>query len=312
MNLALGTLETRMFSRHFKMEGETLSVHPNDIPDAVLSSEPFEDLEYVSKKLTGRLCVLPDDIYKDLFPFPWVEKDPSDTQGFISFRYFDGVDWRPQTLVGVELQHLLSGDLGPLEHAGMAIRPVERTKVNEVYEEGRFISLLRQCEYRGFVTVRFNLPREVGDVISIRSVDLSAPDYALAHVIEGCKERTMDYFVTEGARLFDSWTTSLVLYRWPYPQDSHGAVKQLQPVHGLTNDVLKHFWPIDIDMYRKARNTTGGLLGVASAWNEDLRQACNRVIHTLMNLEVEGKFYRVDLLRRARWTAERMEEAGVF
>lgn len=309
MNLALGTIETKMFSRHFKMEGENIEVAHDDVPDAVIASGTLEYLNHLDKKVIGRPCMLPDDIFRDLFPFPWVEKDLEDTKGFITLRYFDGVNWRPQTLIGVELQHLLSGDLGPLEHAGMALRPVERTKVNEVYDEERFISLLRQCEYRGFVTVRFNLPQDVGDVISIRSVDLGAPPYTLAHIIEGCKGRTMDYFLTDGEMLFESWTTSLTLLRWPYPQEATTSNAQ---VHGLTNDVLKHFWPIDIDMYRKARNTSGCLLGIASAWNEDLRQACNRVLHTLMNIGVDGKFYRVDLLRRARWTAERMEEAGVF
>lgn len=307
MKIALGSIEQTMFAKHFVLEGEEIT-GPDDIPDVVLSSNILEFNEYAEKKIMGRACVTSEDMLQDLFPFPWNNKEISAPDGFLTLRYFDGEEWRPQTLIGIELTRLLAGDLGPEEHMGMALRPVTETRCNEVYDNEEFIKFLQLCDYKGFVTVRFNLPADIGDTISIRGIEMSAPPNTLVHIIEGCKERTMDYFMDERAMLFQSWTASLVMFRWPYPREIESSV----PVYGLTNDVLRHFWPIDIDMYRKAKNTNGGVLGVSSAWNEDLYRCCKRALHTLMNISVEGKFYRTDLLWKASWIVRGLEEIGVI
>ncbi len=113
------------------------------------------------------------------------------------------------------------------------------------------------------------------------------------NLLEGAPRKITD-FMCEGDTARESWVVSLLMSRSPFPLEySHERVE----VRGLTEEVLKHYWPWDAGRVRQGWYTSSGRVGLATAWSGELRDACSRVLRTCGSVKYPEKQHRLDHYR---------------
>jgi hypothetical protein len=74
----------------------------------------------------------------------------------------------------------------------------------------------------------------------------------------------------------------------------------------------RHFWPEEVRESRKVLLTSRTKLGTATAWHQNLSEACWRVTKTLENVEMRDKMYRTDLLPQIEGVVKDLLVRGVI
>jgi hypothetical protein len=93
--------------------------------------------------------------------------------------------------------------------------------------------------------------------------------------------------------MIESWVTSLVLTRHPFP-----AAAPKTSIGSLHQNILKHFKMYENNNFNKNFFSKGGLIGIASSWDKSLTGACKRSCETLSRISFEDKQYRTDLFNQ--------------
>ena len=207
-------------------------------------------------------------------------------------RSWNGSAWGPQTLVGFFAEGMLPGGAGAPCLSACAARYYAATPLaHDVWCSLELQSLLRSARFRGLL---FALVDPNGDVVDVTSLP---PAGALCGVLEGVRGSLADWLAAPSA-LLESWTASLVVSRFPWPEENNGAV----PVGPLEPRAARHFWSAVGPLEDHQVVSCSTLLGWATAWSQRLGDAVGRAARTAQALAVDGLQWRVgahkDLLAR--------------
>jgi hypothetical protein len=215
-----------------------------------------------------------------------VEVSSSLVELFRVSRYYDYVTgYGEQTLLGMPLTKFLCDDLGVDCFMGMVTKFVKSSYVDKFYDQ--IEELLRRMRHTGYVSIRFG-----DDLLPIEA--RRGLGEMLFHALEGFKGSVVD-LMTKKVQLLESWTSSLVISRYPFPQ-----VELVEPEVQLSINPAaeKHLWFYGIYGYRNALYTKRSKVCVATAWAQSVSDVCNRVYRTARELELPLKQYRVDLFKK--------------
>lgn len=166
-------------------------------------------------------------------------------------------EWSPQNILGVFAYGLLPGGGGPQVVSATAARftpsPLPFPSLEPLLPE----------PFHGFV---FALLDPSGAPTSITT---SPPGGALLGLLEGVRGPLSPWLENPTSPLFESWTSSLVISRHPWPEE--GASRNVLPP--LPPHLLRHFWTSSL-------SPSSSLLGWATGWDVGLGRAVSRATRT--------------------------------
>ncbi len=235
-----------------------------------------------------------------------VETKPAEMVSFYYIRYFsrEGV-YSCQDILAFPLRYVLTDDQGPVCEAGMCARYVNPTeRLTELFSD--ITPYLKDTGYKGFVSVGCNFNKD--DVV--RSwVFTGLPRIALFNIIEGIKGRLSDWFL-QPSILSESWTTSLLLSKFPYPLLSTAEEKII--LRGVTPGVRKHFWFCNgVSFPHQAVTSNSPAIGISAAWGSTLTESNRRALKTCLSIKFKHKQFRTDGARNTQKRWARVEELGL-
>ena len=200
-------------------------------------------------------------------------------------RVWQGESWGPQTALGVLAQGTLPGGRGAPGYTASAARCVSTPAAKELWAAPEVSGVLANGAYRGLV---WALLTSDG---SLCSVVAAPPAGALFAALEGVEDRA-SWLRDPTTPLYETWTCSLLVSRWPWPAESGDTVE----IPRLEDRASKHFWGPQGVLTRDT------LLGCATAWSERLGDCVGRAAHTAMSVAVPTLQWRLgahkDLLER--------------
>jgi hypothetical protein len=279
--------EYEALKRNLIMEGDEVV---DDYADLVLSPY-YDDYQSSSVKVVGGNFRFPDVVVEAM---GYVMQD--EPEALIAFRWFDEEWWRDQIIVGFPLEFFMDGGLSIRQDTGMACRFVDSPSLRNLFENETLENTLRESRHCGFVTIGLT-----ADLL-VKSIQTGVPNRGFFNALEGVQGKITDYIIGKESRLLESWTTNLLLTRYPFP---FKQVSERVFIRNLTQDIEKHFWLFHGVGHRKSLYTDSTSIGVATSWSPTLSEACRRSIRTLRNIDIPNKQFRMDLVRVAgeRWGA---------
>jgi len=197
-------------------------------------------------------------------------------------RIWSGKAWLPGELAGVFAFGTQPGGTGAPCVSAAASRTVERTDLGaEVWDCADLRTVLRGAEFRGLV---FALTTSHGDVVDVTPYP---PAGALCAALEGVQGE-LDAWLEHPTVLLKSWAVSLVVSRFPWPNETNTPVG----IGLLEQRVLRHFWS-PADGLDGTVLTSDTLLGWATAWSDHLGNAVSRAGVTAHAVHAPGLQYRL-------------------
>jgi hypothetical protein len=215
-----------------------------------------------------------------------VEVSLSSVELFRTTIFYDHVHgFGEQMLLGIPLNKFLCEDLGTDCFMGMVTKFVQSGYLKSFYV--MIEELLHKMRHFGYVTIKF------GDDFKPIEARRGLGEM-LFNVLEGFKGSVVDLMTTK-VKLLESWTSSLVISRYPYPmRDMAEPELQLR----INPAAEKHLWFYNIYGYRSALYTKRTRVCVATAWAQSVSDVCNRVYRTARELELPDKQYRTDMFKK--------------
>lgn len=206
----------------------------------------------------------------------------------ITQRYFN--EWQEQRYISFSLPTLMNNNLGYKEESGRAGRYIQTSLYDEFFI--LLTPLLDKMNYKGFISLKFNKDREVIDV-------LFGAGLALYSILEGVKGKLSDFFFYK-ENVLESWSTSLILTRYPYPFKEMDERLFLN----IPSSMEKHLWFYDVKGHKKVLYTDNTKICIVSAWATSLNEVARRVSRTCNGLNIPLKQYRTDIVEIASksWT----------
>ena len=200
---------------------------------------------------------------------------PSAPVGYVA-RVWSGVGWGAQTLLGLLVRGWGPGGAGAPVVTATAARYVPATSLH-CWEVEALQRVLRASAFRGWV---FGLVDAEGALVELTT---APPGGALLGALEGVKG-SLGAWQAAPTLLLESWVSSLVLAKWPWPAEGAKASK----LPAFSEEVLRHFWPA-------GGSGGGGLLGWATSWDAHLGKSVARATTTAKALQggVADLQYRV-------------------
>lgn len=205
---------------------------------------------------------------------------------FLSRHYDIESGWSSQILLGILIHGLQEGNRSFPTLAGVCTSFVHGQILQSLFERREIEDLLGELNHSGFVSIL--LSSEDGKVCGLET---QLPGTGIYNVLEGRSQTTAGFLKDQGQILKESWTSTLVLSRWPYPLEDPNPVSEIL---GLTEEVERHFWLGDHLEQNGRFWTQSNLIGVASSWGRTLSESSNRAVITCGNIGVEGSQYRTD------------------
>ena len=204
---------------------------------------------------------------------------------YVVQRYFKK-KWHKQTLVGIPLDFLMNGDLGPQALVGFASRYVVSPKIVELLENEALTVALAESGYEGFVHIGFDLD---GNVLHIKACPHELGLYA---ALEGCPKGIGEFIAKPmETRLLESWAVALLVSRYPFPHADKAVRVTLE---GLSPKIEEHFWSWNLARWKRSWSTEGTKIGIATGWGQKLYEACDRSLRTCRAIRCIGMQYRTD------------------
>lgn len=198
--------------------------------------------------------------------------------------------WSRQVWCGIPLWGLQEGGRGVRVESGTVGVYVEAPDYEEIWS--KFDETLGEMGHRGFFTLG------VGKDGRVVEAESGVGGWGFYGMMEGVgKGGVVEWLASEEKEksLKESWTTTLVVSRWPWPFTSREVVVTSGRVTGLSKEVERHFWIRDYgNTFKGVVTATETLVGVATSWGRTLCDSVMRAGITASRIEVEGKQYRGD------------------
>ncbi len=204
-------------------------------------------------------------------------------------RIFDGRGFREQTFLLLPFIGSMSEGLGFPCSMGCCIKPIHCPLW---LNEERLVDFLHQSSFRGFVTM------EIGGV-EVQKITLGIPYLGAFALMERWPGTLMSFDRLEDSmQIREAWMIANLVASYPFPYNSDGTDKGVL-VDGVTEKLLKHFWPFARRGVMKNQYTSVDcVLGVATAWEQGtgaISRMTERLSWTCSNLIAPMKMYRIDL-----------------
>lgn len=273
--------EYKALRRNLILEGDDVV---KESPDLIISPLP-DDYKLDSIKVVGANFVFPHILVKAM----GYDLGMDDPPGFLAFRWFDTDRWRDQIMVGFPLRTLMNDGLGVPDEAGMACRFTDDPTLDSMFRNEGLEQSLNESRHCGFVTL------DVSPNMRVRNIQAGVPYRGFFNALEGVQGKITDWIVNEEV-LLESWTTNLLLTRYPYPFKMEAGRVFLK---NFSQEIERHFWLFDASGHRKSLYTDSTMIGVATSWSPTLTEACRRTIRTLNNICLPNKQFRTDLVKVA-------------
>lgn len=266
---------------------------------------PIESAEFIitDKSYNGRLpsmlsgttfnSVVMGELGYDLSDFP--------ADCFVS-RWFDSREgFSRQTFLGFPTVGVGERNMGAQVRTGCCGTWVQSAWINTLFSRPELTAILSASHHSGFVSLW--LSSEDGLLVEMET---GIPSWGLYNVLEGLPG-TLGGFLEcpRESEFLQSWTTSIVLSRFPFPLQSH--LKERYSIGGISTNVEKHFWLSDATQFKNAWWTSSTIVGVATSWSDTLWKSNALAVATCSNLTIQEVQYRMDSDERAEITWERVK-----
>jgi len=276
-------------------QGDTL-VEPDQGPDLILSDDPLVHVPGV--KSVGSGLKIPR------IALEAAGLDAQDRSGTITHQWSVWYDWevgfQGKPILVIPLIGIMDGDLGDDKEVGCVLRQMDAEGLEGMVENIVLAQVLESIKHRGFITFSFSFQVLYG-------VETGIPGHGMYGVLEGIQGKISSWLV-EPEPLLESWTSVLVVSRYPWPFKD----KDKQAEVGFTSDIERHFWLLGGERVSKVFLTERTLVGVVTAWHQDLQNACWRARRTAWNVGLEGKQFRLDQGDVARERVRELALRGII
>lgn len=202
-------------------------------------------------------------------------------------QWYDEV-WTGQVFVGAEMRGMMDGGLGRDLSTGFVGRFYSKSKrLNDLFHTTSLINLLSELNYRGPVTLSLSPDGKVSRLSY-------NPGLGLFNLLE-CRRSKISEVLTDphANRLYESWTVSLLISRYPYPE----IIPIKSSASRVDRELLRNFWPYEARIFRDNITFSSSLLGVVTSAGESVRKAAARALEIAGSLRVEEKQHRLDPVR---------------
>lgn len=270
--------------RIFALEGNEIVDQPKDADLIYETGWPEQTLGDNRERTYGGRKIFP---LENLSSFGYKVNGNKVSDIYLS-RWFDK-EWRDQIILGVPLRHMMNYGIGKTQITGLSCLFIKEGMLWDLLEVLEVSETLSHLKHKGFVTIGLALDNFSPSVVSLYT---GLPPLGIFNVLEATEGRFADYILGERESLLESFTSTLILsrYPWPYREREEKAL-----LGELTPQVLRHFHPADeLEIRKNAGFSDRTLLGFATAWSQTLSGACNRVLRTVATIDCEAKQYRTD------------------
>lgn len=211
--------------------------------------------------------------------------------------------WGKQCFVGVPVYGLMDGGLSAQLPTVTCGRYVENDLSPGIFHSDVLQGFLNDLACRSFVSVEYSEDHE------ITSISTGVPFNGLYNLLEGAKGSLGEFFLEPFKnRFIESWTTNLLVSRFPFPSAS---ASDKITIHHVTPEIEKHLWFFDITRFRRSISTTSTKVALVTAWGETLLESNRRALRTAFGLNVPLKQFRLDAVRHAGSVFDSLGSVGV-
>jgi hypothetical protein len=218
-------------------------------------------------------------------------------------RFWTGKEWHPQTIVGIPAWGFMNEGLGEELVTASSLRVAPKAP-NGIFDYKYTEDMLRQTKdldgnpFRGFVSFLFHGKNLV-------SAQRSIPWYGTFAAFEMFTCRLSQFLSAPlSTKLMSRNYVASLLTVSPFPQSRTAKDGQIL-VSGLVDKIQRHFWPfVPSQILKQSFYTKHTMLGVATAWSDEIVNAADRASWTLREIAVSSKQFRTDLasIFRALWS----------
>jgi hypothetical protein len=276
--------EWRPLKRHLELEGNRFV--GIDEADIVLTSKTQDVIKIpkVSVPIVGGYTRYQSEALKMMGYIPC---SSGDTSGDLIFtRWYDFErEWHPQINVGIPLDRLMVGGLGPKIDVGYASRYI---KESSIFDRPGLNGLLEALRFRGWVSIEVD--SSTGGIVQLYTW---AHPIGMYNILEGIPGSMSEWFMSPfGVRLTESWVVSVLISRYPFPHSLEGERVVLD---GISTSTERHYWLYGPEEFKRSLSTTSTVLGIATGWDRFLARATEFMVDKLNQLNVPDIQYRTDI-----------------
>lgn len=293
--------ELRFLERHFELEGD--EIVGVDDAELILTNIPGYQMIGIPVVKSGEVFKKYELREAGLDVSEWDHVD------FFFTKWYDSkVGWAAQTFLGIPIYGLMNGGIGARVVVGCCGCWISRTaKAGELFTNETTTEIMKTTNHSGFVSVCMS----VGDGKVIQ-IETGVPGFGMYNILEGVVGKVSTFLTdVDGNRCIESWTTSLLLSRYPFPSVEYNGSVQ---VTGLMSTVEKHFWmpKTKVEKFKTIIHTTRTAIGVATAWAKTMSESSSRAVMTCRNVGVKEAQYRTDANHEAGIVFGRVKELGLL
>ncbi len=283
MRILLSGRKLEALRKHLLLEGDEIVEQK---PDLVITDD-LKNRDHYDCPFVGGDSDFHPSILSDL-EFSTPIKTTPGASKLVVFRWFD-MGWHPQTILGIPLVTLFNEDLGPACETGMTCTTIGEGPLVELFENKKLEELLKtELRYLGFVVITLGITE---DGLELQSIKTTVSFDGFFTIMEARQDKISSFINGESSRLWDSWSSSLRLSRFPWPLEvapSRSFIKGISPL------VEKHLWFYGMKSYNKSWYADESDLGLATAWSSDLKEVTRRCRRSLRHISLENKVFRTD------------------
>lgn len=225
---------------------------------------------------------------------------------------FSGSRFIEYAVVSIPLVGMMNDDLGAKVVSVTGTRGVKYDKFASVFDEQKFVTLLREVQYKGFVSLLFGKHGDLqGKTFGIPYLGGYNVHQTLKRgygsVVEGLINHVQ---APHECDYIEAWSVASLVSSFPFPLSvdqsaTRGERKKIR-VGFNDDDARRHFYPL----YNIGRDefSAGGAIGVAVGWSfagysSRLHKASEFVLKTCRNIECPEIQYRTDIFEKLsqRW-----------
>lgn len=206
-------------------------------------------------------------------------------------RWYTEGEFSQQTYVGIPLIGVMNDSNGAKVPVGLVGRYVRPELFSWLFQEDGLLSFLKELNYSGFITYKLAW----NDVVGLQT---GVPYWGIYGILEGVRGAKISDWLSRPFRLYETWTASVLVSRFPYPGKDTG---ERTSVGGLEGE---HTWVLGGDEFKGVRMTGETEIAVVTWADGVINEMARGVRRVCQEIKIEGVQYRTDLadIARLRWS----------
>lgn len=217
-------------------------------------------------------------------------------------RIFDGEGFRDQSILLLPFIGSMSETLGFPCNMGSCLKFIKKPAW---LDDDRLISFLIESKFKGFVTLEIN-------ETTVQKISLGITHFGAFALMERWSGSIVSFDqVDDSINFREAWMVASLVACYPFPWNCDKTETGVK-VDGVTEKLLKHFWPFSRGVVRQNRFTSVDcVLGIATSWEQGtgaISRMIERLTWTCQNLIAPMKMYRTDLTAVIHRKLDRVKE----